>query len=124
MQFLIGIYLEAQVIDAYWLTLRRDRKVHSRILEHPLRIIRLCHHRLRRKQGPIEVDRGGKILDADMHVESFHGSPIGLKALDHERRARRAKTGKLDGCLDRLGRFGAIDTPIAATLEEGLSRGC
>src|ERR1700675_4550384 len=108
MQFLIGIYLEAEVMDPHRLTLRRDREVHPRILKHPLRIVRLCYHRLRRKQGPIEADRGGKILDADMHVESFHGSPIclkaWLKALDHERRARWAKTGKLDGCLDRLGR--------------------
>jgi hypothetical protein len=27
----------------------------------------------------IEADRGGKILDADVHMKSFHRSPVGLK---------------------------------------------
>jgi hypothetical protein len=65
------------VIDAHWLVVRRDREVHPRILEHPFRIIGLRHDTFGTKERLVEVDRGGKIDHADMHMQSFYKSLSG-----------------------------------------------
>jgi hypothetical protein len=49
-----------------------DGEVDARILEHPLRIVALEYAGLEGKERAVEADRSSDVLDADMHMESFH----------------------------------------------------
>src|ERR1700691_3707871 len=79
------------MIDASGSSAPADRKIHAWILEHPLGVVVFRDGGLGIEEFAIEADRGRNIFDADMHVKSLHGSPIGLELFGHERRARRAE---------------------------------
>src|SRR5204862_6513965 len=49
-----------------------DREIHSGILQHPLRIVRLSHGGRRREEPRVEADRTVEALHGDVDVQTFH----------------------------------------------------
>src|SRR5690606_36351671 len=90
-QFIPGVDLNPEMVQADTAATRRDREVHAGVVEHPLRIVVLLYRRLRAEQGRVEADRVGEVADGNMYVQALHGcssSRFGCQ----RRAARRAET--------------------------------
>jgi hypothetical protein len=51
-----------------------DREVHSRVFEHPLRIVGLEDHGLGGEELLVEAHGFIQIVDADVNMQAFHGN--------------------------------------------------
>src|SRR4051812_3273352 len=65
----LALRLDAEMLDAVAGMAGGDGEVDSRILDHPLGVIRLHHARFGREQGRVEADRAFEVRDPDMDVE-------------------------------------------------------
>src|SRR6184192_1375425 len=64
--------LDAQMLHTGLAFPLTDREIHSRILQHPLRIVRLSHGGRRREELRVEADRTVEVLHGDVDVQTFH----------------------------------------------------
>lgn len=72
-KLVLALDLYAEVLDALRGMAGRDGKVHARVFEHPLRIVRLGDRRLGAKERALELDRVVEVLDPDVNVQALHG---------------------------------------------------
>ena len=68
--------LDAKVVETGLSAAGRDREVQSGIVEHPLRVVRLGHRRIRREERAVEADRLVEISDRDVNVQALHGAVL------------------------------------------------
>jgi hypothetical protein len=71
-QFLLGLDLETEMVQPRRVAELRDREVHTRVLEHPFRVVVVAHGRLRAEQRAVERDRLLQIFDGQVDVKAFH----------------------------------------------------
>ena len=71
-QFLVRIDLESQVIDSGWLMVGGDREVNSRILQHPLGVVRFHNDRLTTEELGVELDALAQIRNGHVYVKTLH----------------------------------------------------
>src|SRR5687767_10196561 len=60
------------MVDAGLFSALRDCEVDSRIIDHPLRVIRFAHRRISAEKRRIKADARFEILDCNMYMEAFH----------------------------------------------------
>ena len=72
------LHLNAEMIETRLAAARRDREIHARIVQHPLRVVGLSYRRLRREQRRIEADGLVEIIDGDVNMQAFHGGRLDL----------------------------------------------
>src|SRR5262249_547929 len=71
-KFVFALDLDAEMIETRLLAARRDGEVDTRIVEHPLGVVRLHDRGRGRKQRRIKADRLRQALDAEMDMKAFH----------------------------------------------------
>ena len=72
LEFLIGVELEAEVIETGLLPTRRDREVDARVFDHPLRVIGFAYGRSGAEEPGVERNPLFDIRNCDVNVKSFH----------------------------------------------------
>jgi len=90
-EFILAFDLDAEMVEAGLSTTHRDSEAHPRIIEHPLRVIRLLHSWFGRKQSRVELHGCRKIINRDVDVQSFHDTCSRLRE-DIERVVLRCVT--------------------------------
>src|SRR5205085_431703 len=86
-----------------------DREIHSGILQHPLRIVRLSHGGRSREELRVEADGTVEVLHGDVDVQTFH-APFLRKAVA----ARGSRSGP-QASPARLQQF-SLRNPTSASI--------
>src|SRR5262249_16193461 len=73
LQFVPALNLNAEMIKARSFATRGDREVDSRIIEHPLGVVRLHYCGLRCEQRGVEADSDLEVLNPNVNMHPFHG---------------------------------------------------
>ena len=71
-QFGLVFDLDAEMIETRLAAARRDGKIHPRVVEHPLGVIRLDDGGLCVEQRRVEADRLLQVLDGHVNMHAFH----------------------------------------------------
>ena len=71
-ELLGGFGLQPKVVQPGARAAMRDREIHARIVEHPLRVIGLLDRRRHAEEIRVETNARGQVGHAQVHMESTH----------------------------------------------------